>query len=351
MTDLAGTLEWLVNIPSVTGTEGRIATAIAERLLPIWTIGGVQRIGNSLVVGQRTGRPLISLYGHLDTVPEQEENGSARMSDGVMHGLGTADMKGGVAVMIHLLEDEAVRTGDFDVVAVFYDKEEGPADENGLENVLQRAPWLLQSEFAIVMEPTDLQIEVGCNGSMNADVIFGGKAAHSARPWLGHNAITKAGEWLVAMHALEPVSEMVSGLDYREVFTVTTAEGGIANNVVPAEFRLNLNYRFPPSLTIAEAEARVRDVAAAADEIIIKDAAQAGTVPEGNKHLLRLEVLLGGERLPKQGWTDVARLSAYGIPAVNYGPGDASMAHQAAESIVVGNLAIAHSVLRHFLGA
>lgn len=351
MTSLAETLEWLVNIRSVTGSEGRIATAISERLLPIWTLSGVQRLGNSLVVGQRTERPIISLFGHLDTVPEQNDNGVARSEGGRMYGLGTSDMKAGLAVMIHLLEDEGVRSGEYDVVGVFYDREEGPIDENGLQEVLERAPWLVQSEIAIVMEPTDLKLELGCNGTMNADVVFRGKAAHSARPWLGDNAVTKAGAWLAGMHALEPREETTAGLDYREVFTVTRADGGIANNIVPAEFRLNLNYRFPPSLTVEDAGRRLREITAPADEVTIRDAAPAGTVPEGNKHLVRFESLLGGERRSKQGWTDVATLTAAGIPAVNYGPGDPSLAHQADESVPLANLDVAYGVLRHFLGA
>ena len=350
MTDLAATLAWLVDIPSVTGSEGRIATAISERLLPIWTIKGVQRFGNSLVVGLRTGRPLISLYGHLDTVPEQDGNGAARIENGRMHGLGTSDMKSGLAVMVHLLEDDVVRSGEYDVVGVFYDKEEGPADENGLEEVLERAPWLLRSEIAVVMEPTNLKLELGCNGTMNADVIFRGEASHSARPWLGKNAVTKAGKWLAAMHTLEPRSELVGGLEYREVFTVTRAHGGIANNVVPSEFHVNLNYRFPPSVTVAEAETRLRRLAAPADDVVISDFAPAGAIPEGNKHLLRFENLLGGERLPKQGWTDVARLTASGIPAINYGPGDPAVAHQAGEFVSLAGLDVAYSVMRHFLG-
>ena len=351
MTTLTETLRWLVEIPSETGYEGRISTAISERLLPIWTLSGVQRFGNSVVVGQRTDRPLISLYGHLDTVPEQKGNGSVRVEDGRMYGLGTSDMKAGLAVMIHLLEDGGVRSSDFDVVGVFYDKEEGPASENGLQQVLERAPWLVESEIAVVLEPTDLKLELGCNGTMNADVVFNGKAAHSARPWLGSNAVTKAGEWLSALDALEPVTETISGLQYHEVFTVTRAAGGIANNVVPAEFRLNLNYRFPPSIALAEAETRLRKVASDADEVVIRDSAPAGTVPEGNKHLLRFEGLLGGDSLAKQGWTDVARLSAAGIPAVNYGPGDPGLAHQVGESVSLSSLDVAYSVLRHFLGA
>ena len=348
MSAIVDTLADLVNTPSVTGSEGRIATLIAGRLLPIWTLQATNRIGNSLVVGERTGRPLIVLYGHLDTVPEQQ-NGTARVEDGVVYGLGTSDMKAGLAVMIHLLEDEEVRSGPYDVVGVFYDKEEGPADENGLEGVLDHADWLDQAEFSIVMEPTDMALELGCNGAMNADVVFRGHAAHSARPWLGENAVTKAGEWLAEMHRRPYTAVDVAGLEYREVFSVTRADGGIANNVLPASFRLNLNYRFPPIYSMAQAEERLRAVTEAADEVTIRDRAPAGTIPHGNPHLVRLEVLVDGENAAKQGWTDVARLTSRGIPAVNFGPGVVAQAHQRTEYVPIANLESAYEVMRAFL--
>jgi succinyl-diaminopimelate desuccinylase len=348
MSAIVDTLVDLVNTPSVTGSEGRIATLVAGRLLPIWTLQATNRIGNSLVVGERTGRPLIVLYGHLDTVPEQE-NGTARVEDGIVHGLGTSDMKAGLAVMIHLLEDEEVRSGPYDVVGVFYDKEEGPADENGLEGVLDHADWLDQAAFSIVMEPTDMALELGCNGAMNADIVFRGHAAHSARPWLGDNAVTKAGEWLAEMHRRTYTPVDVAGLEYREVFSVTRANGGIANNVLPGSFHLNLNYRFPPIYTMEEAEERLRAVAAAADEIVIRDRAPAGTIPVGNPHLARLEALVDAENAAKQGWTDVARLTSRGIPAVNFGPGVVDQAHQRTEYVPVANLERAYEVMRTFL--
>ena len=348
MNPLVDTLAGLVDTPSVTGSEGRICTVIAERLLPLWTMSGVNRIGNSLVVGTRTGRPLIAMFGHTDTVPEQG-NGAARIEDGRMYGLGTSDMKAGLAVMIHLLEDVDVRSGPFDVVGVFYDKEEGPSDENGLEEVLDRAEWLGESDLAIVMEPTDLALEMGCNGVLNADVVFTGHAAHSARPWLGENAVTKAGEWLAGLHRRESEVVEISGLEYREVFSVTRAEGGIANNVIPDRFTVNLNHRFPPRYDLEAAELRLRDVAADADDIVIKDRAPAGTVPEGNVHVGRLQQLIGGRPRAKQGWTDVARLTSRGIPAVNYGPGEVAQAHQRGESIALANLEVAHRTLKAFL--
>jgi succinyl-diaminopimelate desuccinylase len=342
------TLRWLVNIPSVTGNEGRIATAIAERLLPTWSLASVARIGNSLVVGEPSGRPMVVMYGHTDTVPEQG-NATARIEGDRMYGLGTSDMKAGVAVMIHLLEDETIRHGPFDVIGVFYDKEEGPAAENGLEEVLDRVDWLAAAKLAIVMEPTDLQLELGCNGVLNADVIFRGKSAHSARPWLGENAVTKAGEWLAELHAMEPKLVVIDGLEYREVFSVTRAHGGIANNILPPEFVINLNHRFPPLYGLDEAEARLRRVAAAADEVVIRDRAPAGIVPEGNELVTKLQGITGAERSAKQGWTDVARLSERGIPAVNYGPGEVAQAHQVGENVPLRYLDEALAALGEFL--
>lgn len=350
MSSLVDTLAALVDTPSVTGNEGRLCTAIAERMLPTFTMQGVQRVGNSLVVGVQTGRPIVALYGHIDTVPEQG-NGTSRVENGRLYGLGASDMKAGLAVMIHLLEDDLARSGDYDVVGVFYDKEEGPADENGLEGVLDRVPWLGDSVLSVVLEPTDLKLELGCNGVINADVVFRGHAAHSARPWLGENAVTKAGAWLDAMHEREPEAVDVGGLEYREVFSVTKAQGGIANNILPSSFTINLNHRFPPVYDLGEAEERLREVAAAADEIVIKDKAPAGLVPEANEHLDRLERHLGAERFAKQGWTDVARLTARGIPAVNFGPGEVAQAHQAGESVAVANLDAAYERLRGFFAA
>lgn len=348
MTDLVATLEELVNIPSVTGSEAEICAAVAGRMGATWDAGSLHRVGNSLVVGERTGRPLISLYGHLDTVPEQG-NGAARIEGGRMYGLGTTDMKAGLAVMVHLLEDDDVRRGPYDVVGVFYDKEEGPADENGLEDVLDDAPWLTESELAVVMEPTVLKLELGCNGLMNADVVFTGKSAHSARPWWGENAVTKAGAWLAALHERAPKSFDVNGLEYREVFSVTRAHGGIANNIIPPEFVVNLNYRFPPVYTLEQAEQRLREIAAPADAVTIRDKAPAGTVPTDNTHFERLRRMLDTPLAPKQGWTDVARLTSRGIAAVNYGPGDAAVAHQADEFVELDQLAAGFAALRRYL--
>ena len=346
--NLVDTLAWLVDIPSPTGHEGRLCEALAGRLGSTYPGEHVRRIGNSLVVGAGTGRPLILLVGHIDTVPSQGQ-GPARVKGGRMSGLGTSDMKSGVAVMVHLLEEEAVRQGPFDVVGVFYDAEEGPDAGNGLEPVLQGMSWLYEAEFAVVLEPSDLELQLGCQGTANATVRFEGKAAHSARPWLGENAITKAGKWLAGLHERQPEEHVVAGLSFYEVFSVTQATGGIARNVIPGSFDLHLNYRFPPDITPEVAQERLSEVAGPADVVEIHEIVLGAPIPEGNPHLDRLMRATDALITPKQAWTDVARLSRYGIPAVNYGPGEVAQCHQATESVPIANLDPAYEALLSFL--
>ncbi len=346
--DLTETLRWLVDIPSVIGDEELICSEIHGRLSATYRHDEMTRIGNGLVAGRRGGKPLLLLVGHIDTVPHQGQP-PAYVEDGRLHGLGASDMKAGVAVMLHLLEDDAVLDGPFDVVGVFYDREEGPVEENQLRTILEAEPWLSGAEFGIVLEPTDLRLELGCNGAMNIRVTFHGKSAHSARPWLGENAITKAAPLLSKFAEREPHPVNQAGLEFLEVMTVTLAEGGIARNVVPSSFTFNVSYRFPPTLSLDDAEARFRAFAAEADRLEFVDRAPAAPVPEGNPHLDRLAAVTGADMAPKQGWTDVARLAEYGIPAVNYGPGEVAYAHQLAESVAIDNLSVVFAHLRTFL--
>ena len=345
---LLDTLTWLVDIPSVTGEEGPLCEALAERLAGTYPDRDMRRIGNSLVVGTRTDRPLILLVGHIDTVPAQGQ-GPARVEGDRLFGLGTSDMKSGVAVMVHLLEDRSVRDGPYDVVGVFYDAEEGPHARNGLEPVLQGLPWLAEAAFAVVTEPTDLELQLGCQGLVNATVRFEGKAAHSARPWLGENAVTKAGEWLTGLHGRKPEPYEVGGLTFYEVFSVTRASGGIANNVIPPTFDLHLNYRFAPHRSGSDALGRLAEITAAADSVDVLECVDGAPVPEGNRFLDRLVAISDALVTPKQAWTDVARLARYGIPAVNYGPGEVAQAHKATESVPIANLDPAYNALQRFL--
>ncbi|MFV1999475.1 MAG: succinyl-diaminopimelate desuccinylase [Acidimicrobiia bacterium] len=342
MTLLESLIE-IVNIPSVTGNEAALCGWLEDRYRADYH---TERIGNSVIVGSRgDSASFTALYGHSDTVPVQGDP-SARVHGERLVGLGASDMKAGLAVMMELL-DTAVTDADF--VCVFYDAEEGPARDNGLEAVLDAAPWLLDAELSVVLEPTDLNLQLGCNGVLNADVVFSGSTSHSARPWLGENAITKAGSWLSQLHAREPDTVDIDGLVYREVFSVTQAHGGIANNIIPGEFVLNLNHRFPPVYSLKEAEARLRDVASAADAVTVRDRAPAGAVDLNSPALQRLDRLIGRERTAKQGWTDVARLTSRGAVAVNYGPGEVAQAHQVDESVPIENLDVVFEVLQMFL--
>jgi succinyl-diaminopimelate desuccinylase len=339
------TLIEIVNIPSVTGNEDELCTWIEERFAS--GERPVARIGDSIVVGEPTQTdPFYALYGHLDTVPVQGD-WKATVDGDRLVGLGVSDMKSGVAVMIELLEDPEL--ADTGLVCVFYDKEEGPAADNGLEAVLNECPWLMEAALSIVMEPTDLNVEFGCNGVVNADIVFEGSSAHSARPWLGENAVTKGGAWLADLHDREHEVVEVSGLMFTEVFSVTQAHGGFANNIIPPTFTINLNYRFPPIYSIDDAELRLRGVASAADRIVIKDRAPAGRVDLDDVNVRRLDALVARDRVAKQGWTDVARITSRGAVAVNYGPGEVAQAHQVGESMKIENLSVAYDVMKTFL--
>ena len=335
MTDLVETVTWLVGIPSVTGEEDALRDAIAERLhgLP------QQSIADSLVVGEPS-QGVVILVGHLDTVPLQGDVGPRLEGDRV-HGLGATDMKGGLAVMVHLIET----LGPEKVTCVFYAGEEGPLSGNQLTRVLDDAKWLKGSSAAVVLEPTDRAIEAGCQGVVNADVVFTGHPAHSARPWLGENAITKAGEFLTFLGGLKPEPHVVNGLEFLEVMSVTAAHGGVARNVIPGEFVMNINYRFAPDRTNDEAVARLHEVCAPADRIEVTDVAPAGSVDTDHSLFRDLIESTGAPARAKQGWTDVAQLSAAGLPAVNFGPGEPSLAHKPGESVRVSDLDWAYESL------
>jgi succinyl-diaminopimelate desuccinylase len=339
LTDLVETVTWLVDIPSVTGDETRLRDAVASRLANL----PQQRIADSLVVGE-PGEGAILLAGHLDTVPAQGESQS-RVDGDRVHGLGATDMKAGLAVMIHLIEE----LGPGQVVAVFYAGEEGPLPGNQLGLILEQTEWLRSATAAVVLEPTDRAIEAGCQGAINADVVFTGEPAHSARPWLGENAVTKSARFLADMHTFSPEPHVVGGLEFLEVMSVTTAHGGVARNVIPGEFVMNVNYRFAPDREPEAAVARLHEVCSGADRVQVTDIAPSGSV-DLDHPLFRS--LIEQTRAPlqgKQGWTDVAQLSVVGIPAVNFGPGEPALAHKPGESVRISDLSWAYESLLEVL--
>lgn len=347
MSDLRTTLSRLIDIPSVTGDEARICDFVAGRLARKAPGLSRRRVGNSLVAATGGDGPLVLLAGHLDTVPSQGQP-PAYIRGERMFGLGASDMKGGVAVMLHLLE-EADPSWPYRLAGVFYEAEEGPFANNGLEPVLNECEWLTSASFGVLLEPSDGEIQAGCNGVMNAKVSFHGKSSHSARPWWGENAVSKAGAWLSAMHDRAPAPVDIGGLIYKEVMSVTLARGGLAANIIPPSFEVNLNYRFGPHRTIADAEEEVRKACRGADQVEIVDAAPSGKVVTDHPLVAELTSSAGVGIGPKQGWTDVARLSARGIPAINFGPGDTAEAHTATESMPLDHLGLVYHGLKRVL--
>jgi succinyl-diaminopimelate desuccinylase len=330
---LEETLLWLCSIPSPIGEEKEICDAVIERMTHSTLDGAVRRYGNSIVVPvvrkHEDGRKHVALVGHLDTV--RTENGPARIEGKRCFGAGAADMKSGLACMIVLAETISQMTA-CDLTLVFYAREEGPYAENELGPVLANDPDLRSIDLAVCLEPSDNKLHVGCCGAIHATVTFRGRTAHSARPWEGDNAITKAAPLLARLAALSPIERVVDGYSYRTVTTATLANGGRGRNVVPDVFTLNLNHRFAPDTSLEEAQNDVRKLVGDDVEMEFTDLSPAA-LPSVSHPLVQQLIEAGIESIePKQAWTDVARFSSLGIPAVNFGPGENAQAHQKNES-------------------
>ncbi len=345
----------LLRIASPTGREAELAAYMENWALkqPQLTRDDVIRHGNAVIVGQPDSRrPCLALVGHLDTVPPHAGEAAPSHDGDRIVGLGASDMKGSIAVMMALVETLRLEHLPFSLMLVLYDREEGPYNENGLQPLLERYEILSAVDLAVAMEPTDNTLQLGCLGGIQARVTFRGKAAHSARPWQGDNAIHKAGPLLTELANRKPRDVEVSGLIFREAMSVTLAKGGHARNTVPDRFDLNLNYRFAPVLPIDKttdrAIAEVRRLAGSA-EVEITDLAPPGPVPLDNPVLEHIQKHARLKVEPKQAWTDVARLSQNGIDAVNFGPGATSQAHQRGEWVSHQALVTAYEILARVL--
>ena len=355
----------LCAIASVTGDEARICGLIAARFADgPWT---ATRVGNALAVRgpRRAGRPLLCLVGHTDTVPpatggpyaQPNPSGdlpSWREGDR-LHGLGASDMKSGLAVMLAIAEDLDPTTLPWDLGLVFYDHEEGPYEDNGLEPLLDAVPWISSSTLAVLLEPSQDVAMLGCLGGLHGWVRFEGRAAHSARSWLGENAVHKAGPFITAVARQAPRHVTIGGLDYVETVSITQAKAGGARNVVPDRFELNLNYRFAPDRSLAQAESRlirfVDEASGGLASLEITDRAPAGPVDAEHPAIRHYLAHTGVAVAPKLGWTDVARLSLRGIPCINHGPGLAAQAHQAHEHTDLAPMVGTYGRLRALLEA
>lgn len=344
------TLLWLCSIASPIGEERTLCDAVQQRLGRLPLGAPVRRYGDSLVVPltRGTGGPKIALAGHLDTV--RTENGPARIEGGRCFGAGSSDMKSGLALMIELAE--AGRHRGSDLTLVFYAREEGPYADNELGPVLAQDPDLAHVDLAVCLEPSDNKLHLGCMGSVHATVTFVGRTAHSARPWEGDNAVTKAADLLTELRALRPVESLIEGLSYRSSTTVTQArDGGRGRNVVPDRFVLNVNHRFAPDRTLDEAVAHVHALVGSRAEVEITDRSPAAR-PSAGHPLVKALVEAGVRAVePKQAWTDVARFAALGIAAVNFGPGENAQAHQRNESTSLALIHEGYAILERWLAS
>jgi succinyl-diaminopimelate desuccinylase len=346
-TDLVELTSELIAVPSVSGNEGAIADWVERRLQGV--PGERHRVDHNVVhlAPRRAGHPLAVLAGHLDTVPAQG-NESPRVERGRLFGLGATDMKAGLAVMLELAR-RPVATSRFDVAFVFYECEEVAFEKNGLRKLWDPLPWLAQADVAVLLEPTDCAVELGCVGSLNVEITAVGRAAHSARPWLGENAVYKALPLLERLRAMEPRAVTLAGVTYQETLAVTLAKAGIGRNVVPERFTVNVNRRYAPNRTPEEAIAEMRALVPESFEFQVVDVSPPA--PPLAEQPLVAEFLsrFGLERRAKQGWTDVAQFTQRGVPAFNFGPGVPELAHRPDESLPVDNLERAYRVLAEFL--
>lgn len=335
----------LVDIPSESRHERSLADAVEAALRPLPHLT-VERDGDTVVARTRLQRPeRVLLGGHLDTVPSAGNLPHTR-SGGFVHGLGSCDMKGGVAVALRLAAHVPEPTRD--VTYVFYECEEIEARFNGLARVAEAHPDWLQADFAILMEPSNAGVEAGCQGTLRAEVRTAGTRAHSARSWLGHNAVHRAVEILTRLDAYEPRVVPIDGLEYREGLNAVGIEGGIAGNVIPDECVVTVNYRFAPSRSPEEAEQHVRDVFQGFPVTVVD--LSAGALPGLEQPAARdFIAAVGVDARPKFGWTDVARFAGLGVPAVNYGPGDPSLAHASDERVPEVDLETCERVLAEWL--
>ncbi|MEZ0091083.1 succinyl-diaminopimelate desuccinylase [Streptacidiphilus sp. EB129] len=313
----------LVDMPSVSGNERSLADAVeaALRALPHLT---VDRDGDAVVARTQLGRgERVLLAGHLDTVPIAD-NLPSRLDGDLLYGCGTSDMKAGVAVQLKIAA--GVTDPNRDLTFVFYDCEEVEATRNGLGRLARNHPEWLAADFAVLMEPSNAQVEGGCQGTMRATVSTSGHRAHSARSWLGDNAIHKAAPILERLAGYRARLVEIDGLEYHEGLNAVLIEGGVAGNVIPDACTVTVNFRFAPDLDEAQAEAHIREVFAGYD-VRVTDSAP-GALP-GLSHPAAAAFVEATSATPqaKYGWTDVARFSALGVPAVNYGPGDPNLAH------------------------
>jgi succinyl-diaminopimelate desuccinylase len=336
----------LVDIESVSGDEGEITDQVEAALRGCAWLR-VERVGHTIAARTELGRPQrVVLAGHLDTVP-LADNVPSRVDGELIYGCGTSDMKSGVALALHLAV--SLPAPRYDITYLFYECEEVESARNGLYLLAQRAPeQLTDADFALLLEPTYGLAEAGCQGTLRAVVRVDGRRAHSARSWLGVNAIHAAAPVLARLAEYQPRSVTIDGCTYREGLNAVRISGGVAGNVIPDECLIQVNYRFAPDRTEAQAADHVREVLPGYEIDVIDSAPAAlpGLSAAPAKEFLQV---VGGPPQAKLGWTDVARFAALGVPALNFGPGDPNLAHTRDEHVEIPQILAGADVLRRWL--
>lgn len=335
----------LVDAPSESFHEEPLADAVQRALTPLEHLT-VTRVGNTIVARTDLGRgERIVIGGHLDTVPVNANLPHSTRENRV-YGLGACDMKGGVAVALRLAA--SLSEPIYDVTYLFYECEEVASEYNGLAKVMESNPELLAGDFAILLEPSNGRVEAGCQGSLRVLVSTSGVRAHSARSWMGVNAIHNAAEILERLNRYEAREVEIDGLTYREGLNAVLISGGVAGNVIPDGCTVTINYRYAPNRSPEQAVAHVEEVF---DGFTVEvDDNAAGALPGlGDEAVATFINILGEPPHPKFGWTDVARFSALGIPAINFGPGDPSLAHTKDEFVPIAELEHCEGALRRWL--
>ena len=340
MTDLLELTARLIDIPSESHHEVAITEWIETALRADAPWLDVERVGLNVVARTHLDRPhRLVIAGHTDTVPINANVPSRRDGD-VLWGCGASDMKSGLAVMLELAR--TVADPQVDVTYVFYEAEEVSGEFNGLRKLAEDRPDLLAGDVALLGEPTDGVIEAGCQGTMRVRVTLAGRRAHTARPWMGRNAIHRGGEVLAVLATYDARRPLIDGCEFREALQAVHIEGGVAGNVVPDRVTITMNHRFAPDRTAADAEAHLRELLAPVledgDEFEVVDAAEGATPALDHPVMAALIGRNGLTVRSKLGWTDVARFSALGVPAVNFGPGDPMLAHKQEEFVPVEHL-------------
>ena len=349
--DLVELTRAICDIESVSGNEKELADAI-ESALAKYAHLEVMRDGDALVARTNFGHATrVVIAGHIDTVPVADNLPIKLLPmerEQVLWGRGTVDMKAGVAVQLKLAA--TLDKTNTDVTWVFYDHEEVEASLNGLGRIARNRPDLLDASFAVLCEPSNAQVEGGCNGTIRVEVRARGVKAHSARSWMGKNAVHASAEILNRLNAYEPQSVEVDGLVYRESMNAVLISGGMATNVIPDECVVTVNYRFAPSKSGQEAAAHLCELFDGF-EIAMTDLSEGARPGLDRPEAAAFVAATGSEPKPKYGWTDVARFSALGIPAVNFGPGDPNKAHADDENVPVGQIYACEAALRTWLTA